>query len=107
MRLKIIDLYSVKYHVIDYQETLLPNFQNFELLQGYLQTHFKKSKKPNFWDDFSISIEPINYDALKNDTEFRFLIEQVLFWNKRKIWFYNLTKDVILELQDDIKKEIE
>lgn len=106
MRLKIIDLYSVKYRVIDYQETILPNLQSFSLLQDYLKTHFKKSEQPNFWDDYSLSIEPIDYEALKTDTEFRFLIEQVLFWNKRKIWFYNLTKEVILELQEDIEKEI-
>ncbi len=106
MRLKIIDLYSVKYRVIDYQETVLPNLQNFNLLQDFLKTHFKKSDKHNFWDDFSLSIEPIDYEALKNDNEFRFLIEQVRFWNQRKIWFYSLTKDVILELQDDIEKEI-
>ncbi len=62
--------------------------------------------KPNFWNDFSLSTEPIDYEALKNDNEFRFLIEQVRFWNQRKIWFYSLTKDVILELQDDIEKEI-
>jgi len=106
MRLKIIDLYSVKYRVIDYQETILPNLQSFNLLQDYLKTHFKKSEQPNFWDDFSLSIEPIDYEALKSDAEFRFLIEQVRFWNKRKIWFYNQTKDVILELQKDIEKEV-
>jgi len=106
MRLKIIDLYSVKYRVIDYQETILPNLQSFNLLQDYLKTHFKKSEQPNFWDDFSLSIEPIDYEALKSDAEFRFLIGQVRFWNKRKIWFYNQTKDVILELQKDIEKEV-
>ena len=106
LRLNIIDLYSVRYRVLDEMETSHPQYQGYEILFDYIKLYFKKSDKPNIEDYFSISIEPIDYEMLKNDLQFRLLINEVLFWNSTKINFYENTKNVILELQKDIEKEI-
>lgn len=107
LRLKIIDLYSVKYRVLDHQETVLPQFQGFENLFGYIEKNFKKSKQENFSDIYSVSIEPIDFDKLKSDQQFRLLIEHISYWNGIKIWFYGETKDAIQELQKLIQIEID
>ena len=97
LRLNIINLYSVRYRVLDLQETSHPQFQGYEILFEFVKEHFKKSDKPNI---------SCNFTELKNDQEFRFLLNQVLFWNQMKINFYEYTKKVVLQLQDDIEKEI-
>ena len=107
LRLKIIDLYSVRYRVLDHQETILPQFQVFENLFGYIEKNFKKSKLENFPDIYSVSIEPIDFDKLKNDQQYRLLIEHASYWNGIKIWFYGETKDAIQELQKLIQIEID
>ena len=106
LRLNIINLYSVRYRVLDLQETSHPQFQGYEILFEFVKEHFKKSDKPNISEYYSVSIEPYNFTELKNDQEFRFLLNQVLFWNQMKINFYEYTKKVVLQLQDDIEKEI-
>jgi hypothetical protein len=107
IRLEIINLYSVKYRALDYMLTVLPQLQNFDNLVGFLRKNFRKSKQENFGEYFSISIEPIDYNKLKSNDEFRFLIELVKYGNERKIWFLNDTKETILGLQEKIKKEID
>lgn len=87
-------------------ETTHPQYQGYEILFEYIKQHFKKSDNPNIQEYYSVSIEPIDYELLKGDQQFRLLINEVLFWNKTKIEFYNYTKKVIRQLQTDIEKEI-
>ena len=61
----------------------------------------------NFGEYFSISIEPIDYEKLKSNDEFRFLIELVKYGNERKIWFLNDTKETIQKLQEKIQLKID
>jgi len=107
IRLEIINLYSVKYRALDYMLTVLPQLQNFTNLEEFLRKNFKKSRQENFGEYFSISIEPIDYEKLKNNDEFRFLIELVKYGNERKIWFLNDTKETILGLQEKIQQQID
>lgn len=106
LRLGIIDLYSVRYRVLDNMETTHPQYQGYEILFDYIKQHFKKSRKPNIEEYISVSIEPIDFEELKKDSQFELLINEVLFWNEIKIGFYKYTKGVILQLQEDIEKEI-
>lgn len=106
LRLNIIDLYSVRYRVLDKMETTHPQYQGYEILFDYIKEHFKKSDNANVMQFFSVSIEPNNYIQLKNDEEFRLLLNQVVFWNQVKINFYEHTEEMIHELQEDIEKEI-
>lgn len=106
LRKEIIHLYSVQYHVIDNIELNLPQFKSFEPLFEYIRRNFKKSSKANFSEYYAISVEPVNYEKLKQDLEFRILIENVLFWRNAKIALYNETKSSIEKMLTLIENEI-
>jgi hypothetical protein len=106
LRYMLSDLYSVEYRIIDNIEEQAPQFLSYPHIFDYMKENFRKSEQENFDSDWLVSIEPLDYEWIKKDPQFRLLIEHTAFWKGKTILMYERTRRKIEAVQERIQSEI-
>jgi hypothetical protein len=105
LRNMLSDLYSVEYRIIDNIESQMIHTLGYPHLFEYIKENFKKSERENS-DSERISIEPIDYEKIKQDPQFRLLIEHTASLKSLTILMYERTLRKIEAVQQRIQTEI-
>ena len=107
LRYMLSDLYSVEYRIIDNIESQMINTVGYPHLFAYLQENFQRSELENPYSRELVSMEPIDYEKIKQDPQFRLLIEQTASMKSLTISFYRRTARKIEAAQKKIRAEVE
>jgi len=105
IRSQLIRLYGMYYPAIDAMENELPQFQHFNLLFEFIRKHFIRSSRTEFDKGSILAIEPVNYNRICKDDEFRLLLAHSQKWRKVSIYYYELVIDKIKTLLSAIEEE--
>ena len=104
MRENLISLYNKEYQRIKAAEIDLPHFQNFDLLFGYIMENFFVSDHQEIATGNMLPIEPISYQHVSTDHQFRLLLEQTQLWRK---WIIRVGYDIAIKKQEELILYIE
>lgn len=105
LRYMLSDLYSVEYRIIDQIESQMINTVGYPHLFEYIKENFQWSELENFHSNEQVSMEPIDYEKIKHDPQFRLLIEHTASLKSLTIKFYERTLRKIEAVQKRIQIE--